>query len=226
MYDIDRAKARELGYTDEEIDSFLKKVNSNPQMVETNTNTKPINEPQPDTVVSKYLDQTPTPDPTPDNPQLQHPLLGNTPQPTPTMEPVEITQTFMQPSQYDTQTGGINYGVDYATPPGTDLSLPEGDWEVENAYNGAGPGNINDWTNQGYGNSVMVKNRKTGEKLRFSHLQEANVTPGQLLGGGNIGKTGGSGHVTGPHLDFEMYDAQGNPTDPLKSPYGNIIPHR
>lgn len=147
--------------------------------------------------------------------------------PTPKISPVEITQTFGEQSPYEPQTGGVNYGVDYKTPPGTDVTLPKGNWQVQEAYNKADPmgGNLNNWDNQGYGNSVVVKNNDTGETLRFSHLSQVKVEPGQNFEGGSIGATGSSGHVTGPHLDFEMRDPQGNPTDPLQSPYGNVVPH-
>jgi hypothetical protein len=139
--------------------------------------------------------------------------------------PFEITQEFGQASQYDTQTGGVNYGRDYATPPGTPVSLPKGKWRVVNIYDQADPqgGSLNTWDNQGYGNSVLVKNEDTGEYQRFSHLSDVHVQPDQIVNGGVIATTGASGHVTGPHLDQEVYDSQGNLIDPRKTPYANPV---
>lgn len=134
-----------------------------------------------------------------------------------TQQPYEITQQFGQQSEYEPQSGGINYGTDIATPAGTPVKLPEGNWQVLEAQSGAGVGNLNDWTNQGYGNSVIVQNQDTGEYLRLSHLQDVGVEPGQTVQGGQvIATTGASGHVTGEHLDIERYDSTGTIADPLQ----------
>lgn len=146
----------------------------------------------------------------------------------PQMEPVRITQTFGQPSQYDVFSGGINTGVDYATPVGTPVILPQGEWQIEDAFAQADPtgGYIGNGANDGYGNSVVAVNKQTGERLRLSHLSEVNVRPGEVIQGGQVGLTGASGNVTGSHLDAEYYDRSGRISDILKSPYGNIIPHQ
>lgn len=137
----------------------------------------------------------------------------------------EITQNFGQESEYDVFSGGINYGVDIGTPPNTEVTLPAGKWEIQDAFSGADPlgGSIGDDTNQGYGNSVVARNAETGETMRFSHLGNVNVEPGQVLEGGVIGTTGASGNVTGPHLDVEYYDAQGQIADVLQSPYAGMF---
>lgn len=148
--------------------------------------------------------------------------------PAETINPVPITQSYGQRSGFDVFSHGINTGVDYATNEGTPVNLPKGNWEVEDAYNQAlGKGYIGNNTNQGYGNSVKVKNKDTGEQLRLSHLSQVNpdLTKGFAFLGGNIGRTGMTGNVTGPHLDAEFYDNNGNMGDILGSSYGNIIPH-
>lgn len=222
MATIDRVKARAAGYTDAEIDAF-----------EGNSD---------QTTQSEPVVQPPTPQVTIDKPAALQ--AGYTPeeidafesgqqvtQPTYDVQspiaPVDITQSFNQPSQYDVFSGGVNTGVDYATKVGTPVNLPEGDWQIEDAFADADPtgGYIGNYSNQGYGNSVVARNRKTGEKIRLSHLSKVNVQPGQEIPGGLIGETGASGNVTGSHLDAEYYDQTGQMADILQSPYGNIIPH-
>lgn len=137
--------------------------------------------------------------------------------------PYPITQTYGQPSQYDVFSGGINTGVDYAAPKDTPVYLPQGNWMVEKAYAEAKNGYIGDNENSGYGNSVMVKNNDTGEKVRISHLNAVGVQPGQTLQGGLLGLTGGTGNVTGPHADVEYYDPNGRMGDVLNTPYRNLF---
>ena len=109
-----------------------------------------------------------------------------------------------------------NTGLDIGAPTGTPLNLPIGQWQVEEVGGGY---------NRGYGTSTVVKNTKTGEKLRFSHLSEIyDIKPGQVLeGGGTFGKVGQTGHATGSHLDLEMYDPQGKLTDITKTPFASVL---
>ena len=53
--------------------------------------------------------------------------------------------------------------------------------------------------------------------VRYSHLNQVGVKPGQVVKGGQVvGLTGSTGNSSGPHLDWEAYDAQGRLTDPLR----------
>lgn len=122
-------------------------------------------------------------------------------------------------------SNGTNTGTDFGTSVGTPISLPKGQWEIVEAYKDAQGGYIGDSENQGYGNSVVVKNLETGEKMRFSHLSHVGVEKGQTLTGGKIGATGGTGNVTGPHLDLEYYNNQGQLGDVSQSPYGGYLPN-
>lgn len=119
---------------------------------------------------------------------------------------------------------GINTGADLGTKVGTPVSLPAGRWQVLEAYDKAKNGYIGDNENSGYGNSVKVKNLATGETLRFSHLSKVSPIPGQILQGGQIGDTGATGNVTGPHLDLEYTNEKGQLEDVLKSSYGKYLP--
>lgn len=105
---------------------------------------------------------------------------------------------FGQRQKADVFSGGINWGLDLRVATGTKASLPEGDWEVIEVFGGSEPnsGFIGNGTNRGYGNSVLARNRKTGEMVRYSHLNQVNVKPGQLISGGQvIGLKIGRAHV-------------------------------
>lgn len=142
----------------------------------------------------------------------------------------KITQKFGNKSSVEKYSGGVNYGTDIAVPKGTIASLPQGEWEVVDVFDQAtaeGPNNPQGGINKGYGNSVLVRNKQTGEKLRYSHLSKVAVKKGQTVSGGRpIGMTGATGNVagkTGQHLDIEYYDQQGKINDIFKSGYKNYL---
>jgi len=92
---------------------------------------------------------------------------------------------------------------------------------VINTKTGVKGGNKRDYKKTPYGNSILVQNTETGEKLRFSHLSEVAVNEGDLLDTGTyIGKSGKTGNTTGAHLDLEYYTSKGGLADVMKSPYG------
>lgn len=142
----------------------------------------------------------------------------------------KLTQKFGNRSSVEKYSGGVNYGTDFAIPEGTVATLPQGNWEVLDVFDQAtakGPGNPQGGINKGYGNSVLVRNKDTGEKLRFSHLSKVSVKKGQTtVGGRPIGLTGATGNVagkTGQHLDLEYYNKQGKLDDVLKSDYKGYL---
>jgi len=139
---------------------------------------------------------------------------------------VPVTQEFGRYNPgLEPNKSGRNWGVDFGVKEGTPLALPPGEWEVVQAFDKAsGNGYIGNRENTGYGNSVLVRNPKTGETMRFSHLSNVKVQPGQRLSGGTvIGASGATGNVTGPHLDLEYKDASGNFRDILKSRYASNL---
>lgn len=82
-------------------------------------------------------------------------------------------------------------------------------------------GNITDYKKTPYGNSILVQNTETGEKLRYSHLSVVAVGKGDVLDTGSfIGKSGATGNTTGAHLDLEYYDKNGKLADVMRSAYG------
>lgn len=189
---VDRQKALAAGYTDEEINNFE----------QSNTQSQPQQTTQEQ--VSSPVQQPASPSPQNESEYLY-----------------PITQTFKQQSDIETQSGGVNYGVDVAVPYGTDLSLPKGQYKVVSVYDQAAPngGSLNTWDNSGWGNSVLVRNEQTGDFLRVSHLSKVNVKAGDIIDGSTFAASGNSGHTTGPHSDNEYYDSQGQISDFEKSPY-------
>lgn len=134
----------------------------------------------------------------------------------------KITQAFGIKSPYDVFSHNTNTGTDFAVPEGTPVVVPTGRWRVQQAFNQAqGRGYIGNNTNSGYGNSVVLQNMDTGEKLRFSHLSKVNVAPGDVVGGHTVGLSGATGNVTGPHLDTEYYDSRGKLGDVTKARWFN-----
>lgn len=119
---------------------------------------------------------------------------------------------------------GMNQGVDLAVPVGTPVAIPEGaTWKVISTATGVKGGNLKDYKNTPYGNSIMVENTATGERLRMSHLSEVKVKNGDTLDGGTIvGASGQTGNTSGPHLDLEYYNAKGQIGDALASTYGKF----
>jgi len=143
-----------------------------------------------------------------------------------------ITQRFGQKSKYDIYSKGINWGTDFAVPTGTRVSLPNGQWKVVESFSGAkaqGPNNRQRGANRGYGNSVLVENTETNERLRFSHLSQVieGLEKGMSARGGTtVGFSGATGNVagkTGQHLDVEYYKKRGVLADITKSSYARQL---
>lgn len=147
-------------------------------------------------------------------------------------QPGVVTQKFGNRSSVERFSGGVNYGTDIAVPKGTKVAAPPGEWKVVDAFSSAqaeGPNNRQRSINSGYGNSVLLQNTQTGEKVRYSHLTMGGVgvKPGQVIKGGQVvGLTGATGNTagrTGQHLDLEYYDSNGKIRDVMKSPYARYL---
>ncbi|MBM4251614.1 MAG: M23 family metallopeptidase [Deltaproteobacteria bacterium] len=66
----------------------------------------------------------------------------------------------------------------------------------------------------GYGNVVIIKHARL--KTLYAHLRRIFVASGdQVQRLEEIGASGRSGRVTGPHLHFEVRDSNGDSIDPL-----------
>lgn len=134
-----------------------------------------------------------------------------------------ITQAFgnYNPNIEVFSKSGVNSGTDFGVGEGTPVAVPDGQWKVLQTYDKAqGKGYIGNKENSGYGNSVLVQNPATGEKLRLSHLSQVGVKEGDVIEGGSIiGASGSTGNVTGAHLDLEFFNALGQLADILQSSY-------
>lgn len=61
------------------------------------------------------------------------------------------------------------------------------------------------WDSSGYGNMILI-DHGNGYKTRYGHLSQIMVIAGQTVKRGDvIGKMGSTGHSTGPHTHFEIY---------------------
>lgn len=187
---------------------------------------KPDPVPTPQSQAVSRVEQ-PQPSATPQEPTQEKP-------PTPSYKPGSLGENVTvtgRANQYysDNPAYGVNRGTDFAGEAGTAVSLPEGNWRVVESRNdvkGRMTGNFSQASNQGWGNSVVVENLETGEKLRMSHMQYGSVPdlkPGQEISGGTvigaIGNTGNTRGTTGNHLDVEYYNSNGQRGDVLNTRY-------
>ncbi len=61
------------------------------------------------------------------------------------------------------------------------------------------------WDGSGYGNMILI-DHGNGYKTRYGHLSQIMVISGQTVKRGDvIGRMGSTGHSTGPHTHFEIY---------------------
>ena len=110
-----------------------------------------------------------------------------------------ITQGFGK-----TEYNANHTGIDYGCPTGTPILASE-DGQV--FYAG--------WKDGGYGNCIYIKH-PDGLVTIYEHLEKVDVTVGQNVKKGQIiGYSDSTGNSTGPHLHFEIRDANGKAINPL-----------
>lgn len=131
-----------------------------------------------------------------------------------------ISQEYARYNPQLEPRSGINWGTDFVPQGktvGAEMSNPfDTELKVVRVVDGHGSGGRGRFDqNSGYGNQVIVQRSDTGEILKMSHLQKGvpvqegqSIKPGQV-----IARMGDSGNVTGPHLDIEVFDADGNVKD-------------
>ena len=104
----------------------------------------------------------------------------------------------------DKDTSAFHTGIDYLCPLGTPILASEAGTVI---YAG--------WRNGGYGNCVFIQHAD-GMITIYEHLEKVTVSAGQDVRKGQvIGYSGSTGNSTGPHLHFEMRDANGKTINPL-----------
>jgi murein DD-endopeptidase MepM/ murein hydrolase activator NlpD len=102
-------------------------------------------------------------------------------------------------------SSGYHTGVDFVVPTGTPVKSVGAGTVVSAGWGGA------------YGNQVVVR-LDDGHYVQYGHLSQLSVTAGQIVTAGRqIGLSGATGNVTGPHLHFEIRTTQdyGSDIDPV-----------
>jgi murein DD-endopeptidase MepM/ murein hydrolase activator NlpD len=107
-------------------------------------------------------------------------------------------------------SSGYHTGVDFVVPTGTSLKAVGAGTVVSAGWGGA------------YGNQVVIQ-LADGYYAQYAHLSQLSVSAGQsVTAGQQIGLSGATGNVTGPHLHFEIrttpdYGSDLNPVAYLRS---------
>ncbi|MBQ0852076.1 peptidoglycan DD-metalloendopeptidase family protein [Streptomyces sp. BH-SS-21] len=102
-------------------------------------------------------------------------------------------------------SSGYHTGVDFVVPTGTALKSVGAGTVVSAGWGGA------------YGNQVVIQ-LADGHYAQYAHLSSLSVSAGQTVTGGQqVGLSGATGNVTGPHLHFEIRTTPdyGSDVDPL-----------
>ncbi|MFC9503182.1 peptidoglycan DD-metalloendopeptidase family protein [Streptomyces sp. NPDC057002] len=102
-------------------------------------------------------------------------------------------------------SSGYHTGVDFVVPTGTSLKAVGAGTVVSAGWGGA------------YGNQVVVQ-LEDGKYAQYAHLSQLSVSAGQTVTAGQqVGLSGATGNVTGPHLHFEIRTSPeyGSDVDPV-----------
>ncbi|MFI5684101.1 peptidoglycan DD-metalloendopeptidase family protein [Streptomyces sp. NPDC051636] len=102
-------------------------------------------------------------------------------------------------------SSGHHTGVDFVVPTGTSLKAVGAGTVVSAGWGGA------------YGNQVVIR-LADGYYAQYGHLSSLSVSAGQTVAAGQqIGLSGATGNVTGPHLHFEIRTTPnyGSDVDPV-----------
>lgn len=101
-------------------------------------------------------------------------------------------------------SSGRHTGLDFAAPRGTKVKAVADGKVMFAGWGGA------------YGKAVIIKH-KNGKRSLYAHMRKKKVKKGkQVRAGRTIGKVGGTGNVTGPHLHFEVRTKNGKKVNPRK----------
>jgi murein DD-endopeptidase MepM/ murein hydrolase activator NlpD len=102
-------------------------------------------------------------------------------------------------------SSGYHTGTDFVVPTGTSLKAVGAGTVVSAGWGGA------------YGNQVVIK-LADGYYAQYAHLSSLSVSAGQTVTvGQQVGLSGATGNVTGPHLHFEIRTTPdyGSDVDPI-----------
>ncbi|MFA5773486.1 MAG: M23 family metallopeptidase [Candidatus Paceibacterota bacterium] len=114
-------------------------------------------------------------------------------------------------SPYGSRKGGFHYGIDIGNKRGTPV-VAAASGIVVSVVSGCKEG-VRSCGGR-YGNQIVIEHLN-GTRTRYSHLSKVSVFVGQQVSQGKqIGKIGNTGRSTGPHLDFEVENANGSKMRP------------
>ncbi|MFE0805961.1 peptidoglycan DD-metalloendopeptidase family protein [Streptomyces sp. NPDC058848] len=102
-------------------------------------------------------------------------------------------------------SSGYHTGTDFVVPTGTSLKAVGAGTVVSAGWGGA------------YGNQVVIR-LADGHYAQYAHLSSLSVSAGQsVTAGQQVGLSGATGNVTGPHLHFEIRTTPdyGSDVDPI-----------
>ncbi|MFF1677720.1 peptidoglycan DD-metalloendopeptidase family protein [Streptomyces sp. NPDC058256] len=102
-------------------------------------------------------------------------------------------------------SSGYHTGVDFVVPTGTTIKSIAAGTVVSAGWGGA------------YGNQVVIQHAN-GQYSQYAHMSSLSVSAGQTVTEGQqIGLSGATGNVTGPHLHFEIRTTPdyGSDVDPV-----------
>jgi murein DD-endopeptidase MepM/ murein hydrolase activator NlpD len=115
-------------------------------------------------------------------------------------------------SPYGSRHGSFHPGVDLAGVKGVTPVVVAADGVVTEVVSGCKEGSKR--CGGGYGNHIEVVH-PNGATTRYAHLSKTSVVTGQTISQGqDIGILGNSGNSTGPHLHFEIINANGSKMKP------------
>ncbi|WP_353945976.1 LysM peptidoglycan-binding domain-containing M23 family metallopeptidase [Streptomyces sp. HUAS MG91] len=121
------------------------------------------------------------------------------------VKPVEGSVGTQYHSSGAMWSSGYHTGTDFTVPTGTSVKAVSNGTVVSAGDGGA------------YGNQVVIKNAD-GYYSQYAHLSSVGVSAGQTVTAGQqIGLSGATGNVTGPHLHFEIRTtaSYGSDVDPV-----------
>lgn len=114
-------------------------------------------------------------------------------------------------SPYGSRRGGFHYGVDIGNKRGTTV-VAAASGVVTRVVSGCVEGKSS--CGGRYGNLIIIEH-SNGTRTFYAHLSSVNVSVGQSVSKGKkIGALGNTGSSTGPHLHFEVENANGSKMRP------------
>jgi len=115
-------------------------------------------------------------------------------------------------SPYGSRRRGFHYGIDIGNARGTSV-MAAASGIVVNILSSCVEGKSS--CGGRYGNYITIEH-PNGTFTRYAHLQKVRVSVGQsVTQGEQIGTIGNTGRSTGPHLHFEIENANGSKMKPI-----------